>query len=329
MGALTGMALTTTGKTCPTHVLLLAMAAAAATASEATSTLQGGDDDDDVGDDGMVGDDGVDMPADVLELIARHGGFWEWARLWRRTCKRFDLAWLLQDRDERLRITVVPDDAPTINAGIACNTDVVLVRPGVYIESVRITTDVAVLGLGSLGAATVKAPGWEPALVWGGFKAGKLSARATGGGGARVELDAASGGSGAEVRGFAFEQRNQQQQTAVYVTVGEPTISHCHVRGTVHVAGSGAAPRITHCRISGSRSCGVRFLDHSGGVVSASRVVHNQLAAVRLGTRAGSPSLRRNWYHGNGYDGVQRAGDGDEDSEDEEDAWLAYHLEIG
>lgn len=265
----------------------------------------------------------VDMPTELIDAIARYGGWRAWATCWSRTCKRFDLDWLLQDPRVRHRVTLVPDEAATINAGIAANTDLVLVRPGVYVESVRVTTNVAILGLGAVGAACVRAPGWEPALVWGGFKAGSISATA-GRHGARVSIDAASGGADAEIHGLAFEQRNQQQQTAVYITVGQPLIANCQVRGTVHVAGGGAAPRITKCDILGSRSCGVRYLDHSNGLLADCSVARCKLAAVRLAANVGHPTICENRYADNGHDGVLRAGEGDDDEDD--DAWVAALL---
>ena len=65
------------------------------------------------------------LPADVLDHIARQLGFRGWAAL-----KYF---WLLE------RAVFVPDDAPTINAALnaAANDGVVLVRPGLYGESLR------------------------------------------------------------------------------------------------------------------------------------------------------------------------------------------------
>ena len=276
---------------------------------------------------GQEGSASAKMAADVLDMIARFGGWWEWARVWRRLCKRFDLEWFLSDADTRRGITLVPDDVSSIMGGIARNTPLVLVRPGIYVESVRITTNVTLLGVGPVGAATVIAPGWEPALVWGGFKAGKTSASARGSGhgaGAHIDLDAASGGSRAEVRGMSFTQRNQLQQTAVYITVGEPHIAQCDIVGTVHVAGSGAQPTLSNCHISRSRSCGVRFVDHSSGSLHGCVIAQNCMAAVRLATNAGSPCIVSgaprsggNIFRGNGYDGVLRAGQDDEDSDEE------------
>ena len=103
------------------------------------------------------------LPADVLDHIARQLGFRGWAAL-----KYF---WLLE------RAVFVPDDAPTINAALnaAAHDGVVLVRPGLYGESVRVTRDPTLCGLGPRGSVVVQPPGWEAGLVWGGYSVGQAS----------------------------------------------------------------------------------------------------------------------------------------------------------
>ena len=46
-------------------------------------------------------------------------------------------------------------------------------RAGTYVESVRVTKDVTICGL---GAVTVVPPGWEAAFVWGGYSVGRTRA---------------------------------------------------------------------------------------------------------------------------------------------------------
>ena len=105
------------------------------------------------------------LPADVLDHIARQLGFRGWAAL-----KYF---WLLE------RAVFVPDDAPTINAALnaAAHDGVVLVRPGLYGESVRVTRDLTLSGLGPRGSVVVQPPGWEAGLVWGGYSVGQATPR--------------------------------------------------------------------------------------------------------------------------------------------------------
>ena len=121
------------------------------------------------------------LPADVLDHIARQLGFRGWAAL-----KYF---WLLE------RAVFVPDDAPTINAALnaAAHDGVVLVRPGLYGESVRVTRDLTLCGLGPRGSVVVQPPGWEAGLVWGGYSVGQATV-------GRTVHQAASAGAHARVR---------------------------------------------------------------------------------------------------------------------------------
>ena len=72
----------------------------------------------------------------------------------------------------------VPDDAPTINAALnaAAHDGVVLVQPGLYGESVRVTRDLTLCGLGLRGSVVVQPPGLEAGfIVWGGYSVGQAS----------------------------------------------------------------------------------------------------------------------------------------------------------
>ena len=168
------------------------------------------------------------LPADVLDHIARQLGFRGWAAL-----KYF---WLLE------RAVFVPDDAPTINAALnaAAHDGVVLVRPGLYGESVRVTRDLTLSGLGPRGSVVVQPPGWEAGLVWGGYSVGQATV-------GRTVHHAASAGAHARVRNVTVRLRNQQQQTAIYISSGAPSISDCDIQGTVLVAGPRCAPTISRC----------------------------------------------------------------------------------
>ena len=109
------------------------------------------------------------------------------------------------------------------------------------------------------GEVVVRAPGWESALVWGGYtvRGVKLFDQ--------FELQSSNAGAGARVHNLTLCQRNQAQATAVYCTWGTPLLTHCRIEGTVHVAGRGAAPTVRHCSIEGSRGAGLRVVDHAGG----------------------------------------------------------------
>ena len=195
----------------------------------------------------------------------------------------------------------MPDQVPTINLGIARASDrrggVVLVRPGTYREGIRVTADVAVLGLGQRGAAKVIAPGWEPALQWGGFKVASTKIGGT-------SLAATSAGAAAELCGLSFVQRNEAQQVGVYCTFGAPRVAHCDVHGSVFVAGRAASPRFEDCLVTRSRGAGFTFVDHAGGELVGCRILGNHLAAISAATTSkGKLLLRDLELQGNGPTG--------------------------
>ena len=204
------------------------------------------------------------LPDEVLDTIVRFSGWRDCGRLWSKVCRRYAAGHFLDELARTQlgpRLVVVPDDTPSINAAIALSaqhgqggrhrTGVVLVRPGIYRESVRVTADVALLALGGRGSVTIHPRGWEPALAWGGFKVG--ATRASG-----VTIEAASAGACSEVCGFSLVQRNQLQQVAVYCTFGSPVVAYCDIVGTIHVAGGKCtplSPRSTPCFATSALDC--------------------------------------------------------------------------
>lgn len=116
-------------------------------------------------------------------------------------------------------------------------------------------------------------------------------------------------------------QSNQQQQVAVYCTSGAPTLAHCDIIGSVHVAGADARPSVVDCRVSRSRSCGIGFVDHARGRVVGGSVIDCRLAALRVASGAQPCIDARQTFRGNGYDGVQSVGvEGNSDGDDEDGA---------
>ena len=162
------------------------------------------------------------LPLELLDIIAQVHHFRSW-----RVLKYYQL---LENA------VLVPDGAPTLNVAInkAEHGGVVLVRAGTYVESVRVTKDVTICGLGEV---TVVPPGWEAAFVWGGYSVGRTRA------GDEV-LTAASAGAHARVCHIAVRLRNQQQQTAIYLSGGSPTLDSCDIQGTVVAAGPRAKPTL-------------------------------------------------------------------------------------
>ena len=279
------------------------------------------------GDAALTSEAAIDFPTELVDELVRLGGWRTWGTLWSKVCKRYHpLEWWLAEGapcDSRHKV-VVTSPQQSINASIAKASSermahqraVVLVRPGTYREAIRMTADVSLCALGPRGSATVHAPGWEPALVWGGYKVGATSMLG-------VELRAASAGSMSEVMGFRLVQRNQQQQLCVYVTGGSPLVFGCDIAGSVLVAGRAAAPTISHCRIAHSRSAGIDFRDYARGTVESNLIEDNSLAAVRVSASAtptiapadGRSFARSNVFRGNLVDAIQRFEDDDDEFE--------------
>ena len=166
------------------------------------------------------------LPLELLDELVRLCGWRAWGTVWSKVCKRYRSVEQLMDCRRSGTsldvVVIVPDDAHGVNAGIALAAErshssnmkgkrpAVLVRPGHYREAVRVTADVALCALGKRGSAAIYAPGWEPALAWGGFKVGATSASGTNGS-SEFRLQASSAGAASEVCGFALVQRNQAQ----------------------------------------------------------------------------------------------------------------------
>ena len=250
------------------------------------------------------------LPEELLELIA-------WLSGWSKCNAHFRrVEWLLQPPPHltdlaEAGIVLVPDMAPTINQAISSAKhahDLILVRPGTYQESVRVTRDVTLCGLGAPGATVIRSEGWEPALVLGGFTVGKASMGSS-------SLAAASAGGAASVHNLSLAMRNQQQSVAVYCTSGHQTVTHCDIHGTVRVSGRAANPAFLSCRIVGSRSCGLRACDHASGRVVGCELLRNRLAAIFVSSCAVT-TFGYNTYEGNGVDALQRADDGDDFDDD-------------
>jgi hypothetical protein len=250
----------------------------------------------------------AELPFDIIDDLVRRSGWRAWAACWSKVCSRYrreNWLWECLSSGEDVAV-VVPDDAPSINIAIARASEkrggsrarpLVLVRPGSYREAVRITADVSICGLGTSGSAIITAPGWEPALSWGGFKVAATQASRS------FQLEASSAGAWSEVCGLALVQRNQSQQVAVYCTFGAPSLVACIIHGSVHVAGEAARPSFHRCTIQQSRSHGMSFVDRAQGVVQSCRILGNRLMAIRVSANAG-PRITDSVLMDNGVDAV-------------------------
>jgi len=179
------------------------------------------------------------------------------------------------------RIVLVPDDVPSINAAINSlarrdgdGRGLVLIRPGVYSESVRVTQNCWILGIGAPGRVVVEAPGWESALVFSG-----LGVRGFG------------SGEDAYVGNVSFRCRNEQMRgRCVYIVLGQPLIDHCVIEGGVVVGGGKTAPHFESCCVHGSWGNGVHFTDHCRPSLRDSLVVKNRQHGV-LVDRSSHPEI--------------------------------------
>eukprot|EP00928_Gymnodinium_smaydae_P070832 TRINITY_DN54589_c0_g1_i1.p1 TRINITY_DN54589_c0_g1~~TRINITY_DN54589_c0_g1_i1.p1 ORF type:complete len:354 (+),score=39.22 TRINITY_DN54589_c0_g1_i1:52-1062(+) len=252
----------------------------------------------------------ANLPSEMLHLIAP----WLPPAIFQRglgfSCKEFSFAWYLRLFDS---VVIVPDVAPTINEGINALTHkaqdtsqtggrraggLVLVRPGIYPESVRVTRNCYLVGLGARGAVVVEAPGWESALVFSGL-------------GQRLSHDVMDmrGGSGEDacVVNFNFRCRNELMRgRCVYIVLGQPTLSRCDVHGSIQVCGTRTAPKILGCTVHSSRGSGMRLTDHCTGRLARNDVRSNGRHGLLI-DRGSRPEVVGNAIVGNSLWGVRIA----------------------
>lgn len=219
-------------------------------------------------------------------------------------CKEFSLEWCLSNAKFD-NFVLVPDQIPTLNAAINSlahrnggGQGLVLVRPGVYQESVRITQNCHILGLGRRGRVVVEAPGWESALVSAGL-----------GGAAVPDLpgwDASMHtGEDATVENLTFRCRNEQMVgRCVYLVMGRLHLVRCDVYGGVHVSGFCTAPRFTECRVLKSRGSGFRLTDHSKASLRRNQIRQHRLHGI-LVDRHSEPEISDNEIRGNKSCGIR------------------------
>lgn len=223
----------------------------------------------------------------------------EFGRAVAASCRRFSLKWYFSLFSH---IVTVPDDVPTINQAInrlarreedphgrfEASRGLVLVRPGIYAESVRVTQNCYVLGLGRRQSVIVEAPGWESALVFSGlgvrgFQSGEDSC----------------------IANMTFRCRNDLMRgRCVYIVLGQPALQHCDVEGGVQVSGCGTAPLLHRCNVRCSWASGVHFTDHCRGSLRESAVARSRRHGV-LVDRGSVPAVAENRISGNALCGVR------------------------
>jgi len=194
------------------------------------------------------------------------------------------------------RKVVVPDDVPSINAAInqlaegagGTGRGLVLVRPGRYLESVRVTQNCHLLGFGPPGQVVVEAPGWESALVFAG-----------------LGVKGFNSGEDACVVNMSFRCRNESMRgRCVYIVMGQPRLERCEVEGGLIVAGLRTLPQLRRCSIRRSRGSGLHFTDHCKGSLHESLVAgHGRHGA--LIDRYAQPDISRNCIRDNRACGIR------------------------
>jgi len=197
------------------------------------------------------------------------------------TARCWSLAWYAG----ALRAVTVPDDAPTINAAINCSRSaspasdgpgaaghvggLVLVRPGVYSEAVRVTRSCTLLGLGPREMVVIEAPKteWPLNFVW------EESAWV-------VNMT---------IRCRVAHTRGQ----CINVAAGRPTLERCCIEGGVRAAGENTRAVLRCCEVRGSPGNGIHFTDRCGGGVLGCTVQLSGLHGI-LADRGAHPDVRGN-----------------------------------
>jgi len=203
------------------------------------------------------------------------------------------------------KIVRVPDDTPSLNsavnmlAGAIGETyrGLVLVRPGVYSESVRVTQQCHMLGLGPRGSVVIEAPGWESALVSAGLGSRIVPSE--------LKWRAFNTGEDACVENFRLRCRNELMRgRCVYIVNGQLKLTSCDVEGGVIVSGSRTAPRFQDCRISGSKGNGVHLTDHCKASMVGNVVEKHRGHGICI-DRCSTPKVVQNRIEQNGDCGIQ------------------------
>lgn len=204
------------------------------------------------------------------------------------------------------RIVVVPDDVASLNSainklaagdGCALGKGLVLVRPGVYAESLRITQNCHILGWGPCDKVVVEAPGWESALVSAGLGGRKVPTL--------LGWETLESGEDARVENLTFRCRNESMQgRCVYIVMGQLHLVRCSIEGGVLVSGACTAPYLSDCHIRKSRGNGVHLTDHCKAALRRNVVAQHGRHGVLI-DRHSSPEVIGNTIRKNAICGIR------------------------
>lgn len=247
------------------------------------------------------------LPPELVERVLERVPPLEFLRALCASCRKYSFDWYTG----RLfsHVLVVPDEANSLNVAInrlatlgACGATpgLVLLRPGTYSESVRVTQNCHILGLGARGRVVVEAPGWESALVFAGL------------GGKNVPLPLGYTdlitGEDACVENITFRCRNYDMRgRCVYIVMGRPLLCRCDIDGGLLVCGHSTAPFLRECRVGNARGTGIHFTDRSRASLRQSVVERHGRHGILVDRRA-QPEIAYNTIRHNAACGIRLAG---------------------
>lgn len=112
----------------------------------------------------------IDLPPELICRIIDMCGYRKWAVTWAFVCKEFS-TYDWYDRAVH-PLTLFPSKrCKTLHDAIshAAVDGCLLIKPGVYRESLRIGINMVVIGIGPPGSVVLEAPGWEECVYFAGL----------------------------------------------------------------------------------------------------------------------------------------------------------------
>jgi parallel beta-helix repeat protein len=150
----------------------------------------------------------------------------------------------------------------------------------VYRDSIRVTKNISICGVGKLGSVIIEAPGWNDALYFAGL----------GMDGEYVNPKTSDTGELADISNLVFRAPNPEQGFIAHIVRGTPRIHHCDIQGGLWI--SGCKPKITHNTIRWSRSCGVKITDRACPEIKSNVILNNKFGGIKV--KRSNPLLTRN-----------------------------------
>ncbi|CAE8593408.1 unnamed protein product [Polarella glacialis] len=254
--------------------------------------------------DGSTPSSSSSMPRELVARVFQHLPPIQFLQASAVTCRQFSFRWYVNAVFPAS--VTVPDDVSSLNEAInrlarsaeSGARGLLIVRPGTYQESVRVTQNCHILGLGRRDRIVVEAPGWESALVSAGLGAKSLVPRELGWAGLSTGEDAC-------VENLTLRCRNENMRgRCVYLVMGRIHLLRCCVEGGVVVSGYSTEPRLTECCIRGARGSGLHLTDHCRAMLHGNHV-HSHGRHGILIDRHARPQIAHNEVHQNKACGIK------------------------